>query len=237
MALQSLRFLSIAPIAQHTATVIFLHGLGDTGEGWKFMADMFAPKLPHVKWILPHAFNQPVTINFGMECPSWYDIQSLDKIDGPEDEKGMLVSSRQINQLITAEVDAGIKSDRIVLGGFSQGAAMSLLTGLTTERRLAGLVALSGYAPLRNKLKSMLSDHAKKLPIFMGHGTADPVVKFEIGQKSAQILTSEFGLKCASSTAEDMTGVIFNQYDGLQHSADPRELRALLEWMGKVIPA
>lgn len=116
---------------------------------------------------------KPVTINMGMPSTSWYeialssvcyiqlmfnvisrfDIKSLDKVDGEEDEKGMLESSITINQLISQEIDAGIPADRIVLGGFSQGGIMTLLAGLTSERKLAGLLVLSGYLPLRNKMK------------------------------------------------------------------------------------
>ena len=95
-----------------------------------------------------------MTANFGMEMPSWFDIYSFG-FDGEEDEKGMLETSRSLNSLISDEVDSGIPSDRVVLGGFSQGAAMSLLTGLTSERKLGGIVSLSGWIPLRQKFKAV----------------------------------------------------------------------------------
>lgn len=159
MASRALEFLTVLPTAKHTASVIVLHGLGDSGHGWKPVAQMLAkdPKLAHIKWILPHAHKTPVTLNMGMNMPSWFDITSLelDSVGG-EDSKGMLASSVLVNRIITAEVDeANISADRIVLGGFSQGAALSLLTGLTSERRLGGIFALSGWLPLNGKIRSV----------------------------------------------------------------------------------
>jgi lysophospholipase-1 len=83
-----------------------------------------------------------------------FDIYSFG-FNTNEDERGMLESARQINALVTEEVDAGIDPSRIILGGFSQGGTMSLLTGLTGERKLGGLAVLSGWLPLRNKFKAV----------------------------------------------------------------------------------
>ena len=95
-----------------------------------------------------------VTANMGMEMPSWFDIISFG-FKSDEDEDGMLKTVRSLNELITAEVDAGIPADRIVLGGFSQGGAMSILTGLTSERKLGGIACLSGWVPLRHKFEAV----------------------------------------------------------------------------------
>jgi predicted esterase len=94
-----------------------------------------------------------ITANFGMQMPGWFDIKAFD-FKSAEDEEGMMKTVHSLNQLITSEVDAGVDPSRIVLGGFSQGGAMTLLTGLTNERRLAGLVVLSGWLPLRYKVKA-----------------------------------------------------------------------------------
>lgn len=110
---------------KQTATIIFSHGLGDTAAGWSPFAHSLKSRHPHIKWILPTAPNQPVTLNGGMPMPSWFDIRSLTPpvMGQPsmEDEAGMLTSSRRISQLISDEVDNGIPSDRIVVAGFSQG--------------------------------------------------------------------------------------------------------------------
>ncbi|KAG9050061.1 hypothetical protein FS837_007814 [Tulasnella sp. UAMH 9824] len=222
-ALQSLKYLVVKPRAAHTSTVIFLHGLGDSGDGWEPVAETLAPKFPNTKWILPHAPSTPVTINGGMRMPSWFDIMSLDGFD-EEDEPGILKASRSVNELITNEVDAGISSNKIVLGGFSQGCALALATGLTTERKLGGLLALSGWLPLRNKMKAMMSDHARNLPIFWGHGRRDQVVHYEFGVQSVNWLKDTLKIKA----------VTFNSYN-MEHSSHPQEIQDLAVWLDNLL--
>ncbi|KAI0711048.1 Phospholipase/carboxylesterase [Cerioporus squamosus] len=234
----ALKFLTVAPRAKHTATVIFIHGLGDTGAGWQPVAEMFArdSNLQHVKWILPHAPIAPVTANNGFRMPAWFDVFEFGNINAREDEEGILKTAHSLNQLITAEVDAGIPANRIVLGGFSQGAAMSLVTGLTTERRLAGLGVLSGWLPIRNKVKAMVSDHAKKLPIFWGHGKADPIVRFDRATLSLEFLKKELGISTVEPENVLNGGIEFHAYEDLPHSADPEELEELKTFLKKVLP-
>ncbi|KAJ6610411.1 Phospholipase/Carboxylesterase-domain-containing protein, partial [Mycena sp. CBHHK59/15] len=233
-AIAPLKFIAIPAISKHTATVIFVHGLGDTGNGWKPVADMFRRDLPHVKWVLPHSPMMSVTANGGMTMPSWFDILSFG-FDSAEDESGMLKTSHSLNQLITAEVDAGIAANRIVLGGFSQGGAMSLLTGLTAERKLAGLAILSGWLPLRAKIKAMASDHAASLPIFWGQGSADPLVKYEFARASADYVIKNIGTPEAPSTGE-LNGLSFNTYQGIGHTTNQKELNDLKNWLKKALP-
>lgn len=130
-----------------------------------------------------------VTLNGGMKMNSWYDIKSLAP-GGGEDERGMLESSARISSLISREVDNGIPAERIIVGGFSQGAVIALLTGLTIERKLAGVVSLSGYLGLSEKMHAMKTERAHLLPIFWGHGTADPVVRYSWGEQSRDKLKS-----------------------------------------------
>ncbi len=164
-----LQSITVPATTKHTATVIFLHGLGDSGAGWAPVARLLSrnPKLHHIKWILPHAPVQRVTLNMGMSMPSWFDIASLDadlmgglsedgiRADRSEDQQGILSSALAVSNIITKEVDDGIDSKKIVVGGFSQGAALTLVTGLTSERRLGGLVCLSGWLPMSGKMKSV----------------------------------------------------------------------------------
>ncbi|KAI0658572.1 Phospholipase/carboxylesterase [Cubamyces menziesii] len=233
----ALKVLSVAPRAKHTATIIFVHGLGDTGYGWKPVADMFAGEMQHVKWVLPHAPTIHVTANGGMPMPGWFDIYEFGSINAREDEEGMLKTMHALNQLITAEVDAGIPADRILLGGFSQGAAMSLLTGITTERRLAGLAVLSGWLPLRTKVKAMMNDYAKKLPIFWGHGKMDPIVKYDRATMSLEYIKAQLGLNILVSPDKVLEGgVEFHSYDFLPHSVDDKELADLKSFLKKVLP-
>jgi lysophospholipase-1 len=76
----------------------------------------------------------------------------------------MLETAMKLNDLISSEVDSGINAERIVLGGFSQGGAMSLLTGLTSERKLGGVAVLSGWLPLSHKFKAV---SAKSSPMMI----------------------------------------------------------------------
>ncbi|KAJ6560396.1 Phospholipase/carboxylesterase/thioesterase [Mycena capillaripes] len=233
-AIAPLKFIAVPALTRHTATVIFVHGLGDTGNGWKPVADMFKRELPHVKWVLPHSPSMSVTANGGMVMPAWFDIYSFG-FDAEEDQTGMLKTVHSLNQLITAEVDAGIPANRIVLGGFSQGAAMSLLTGLTAERRLAGLAILSGWLPLRTTFKSMASAHAASIPIFWGQGAADPLVKPELARGSADYVMKEIGTPAASST-DELKGLSYNSYAGVGHSTNEKELQDLKTWLKKALP-
>jgi predicted esterase len=188
------------------------------------------------------AFMVPIRLLFKFclnrtNCVPRFDIYRLgfdpSEMDRVEDEQGMLKTRHSLDALITSEVDAGIPANRIVLGGFSQGGAMTVLTGLSSERRLAGLAVLSGWAPMRKTLKSMLADHFKKLPIFWGHGTEDPLVTYAVGKASKEWLES-VGIKKAESTGE--VGLDFHAYQGLDHSTDEGELEDLKDFLVKVLP-
>jgi len=233
--------LVVRATAKHTATVIFVHGLGDSGHGWKPIADMFKRDegLQHVKWILPHAPVEPVTANMGMSMPTWFDIYSFG-FDCAEDDKGMLKTKSALEQIIKAEVEEGIAQERIVLGGFSQGGAMSLLTALTTPGKLGGLAVLSGWLPLRQKVKEMMSTNVSNLPIFWGHGKNDPLVTYpKMGKPSADFLVDELGVKRVdedSQTTGIPVGLEFYGYEGVVHSASEEELDDLRNWLKRVIP-
>ncbi|KAG6891704.1 hypothetical protein C0992_010107 [Termitomyces sp. T32_za158] len=236
MAVPALKFLAINPIQRHTATVIFVHGLGDTGHGWWPVAELFKgdPKLQHVKWVLPHSPTRKVTANMGMEMPSWFDIYSFG-FNTEEDENGMLESARAINQLIANEIDSGVDASRIVLGGFSQGATMSILTGLTGERKLAGIAALSGWLPLPAKFKSLASSYASSIPVFYGHGSADPLVKLEKCEASAEFLATELKIP-RSNNRRVASGLSHVVYQGLTHTTNQEELDDLKEWIISALP-
>ena len=175
----------------HDATVIWLHGLGDSGQGWAPVAHEM--NMPYVKWVLPNAGSRPVTLNGGMSMPAWADIMGL-SVDAPEDEEGTMATRNLIHDLIASEIKAGIPANRIVVGGFSQGAAMACVAALTHEQALGGCFVLSGYLTLRNKIPTLLTDGGRATPFFQAHGTQDVVVPFMFGQLSSQ-LASSFGVK------------------------------------------
>lgn len=209
-----------------SAAVIFSHGLGDTSAGWSFLAQQLGSRMPWVNWVFPDAPIQPVSLNMGARMPSWFDILSL-RPDAPEDEKGLLESVKTIQALVNKQIQAGIPSERIVVGGFSQGGAISILTGLMCPSPLAGVVSLSGFLTLKDKIKELQGPHVSSLHVFWGHGTHDPVVQYQWGSKSVDFLKEELGMK----------NVTFKSYPDLVHSASPLELRDFAEWLMTRIPS
>ncbi|CAH0546431.1 unnamed protein product [Brassicogethes aeneus] len=174
----------IAASAKHTATLIFLHGLGDTGQGWA--SAMGAIRQPHVKVICPTAPTMPVTLNAGFRMPSWFDLKTLDE-SGPEDDDGIRSATKQIHGLIENEIKAGIAANRIVLGGFSQGGALALYSALCFPQKLAGVVALSCWLPLRKSFPGAMKT-SNELSVLQCHGDCDPVVPYKWGQMTASVL-------------------------------------------------
>ncbi|KAK1172809.1 acyl-protein thioesterase 1-like isoform X2 [Acipenser oxyrinchus oxyrinchus] len=216
---------AIIPAARKaTAAVIFLHGLGDTGHSW---AEMFAGiRTSHVKYICPHAPIMPVTLNMNMAMPSWFDIIGLSP-DAEEDDSGIKQAAENIKALIDQEVKNGIPSHRIVLGGFSQGGALSLYTALTSQQRLAGVVALSCWLPLRSSFPQAAANSVnKEISILQCHGEADPLVPLVFG-----CLTVE-KLKSIVSPAN----INFKTYPGMPHSSCPQEMMDIKQFIEKQLP-
>ncbi|KAG7097392.1 hypothetical protein E1B28_004742 [Marasmius oreades] len=237
--MSSVQSIAVLPSTTHTATVIFLHGLGGSGYDWKTTAESFQKDmdLAHIKWVLPHAPKRVVTVYKGEVMPAWYDIKGFSPAENRiSDEEGMMVSMKEIMQLIEAEKRSGIPYSRIVLGGFSQGAAMALLVGLTGEEKLAGLIPLSGALPLRFKFKDLISPHATSVPIFWGHGSADTLVTYELVAKSLNLLES-LGIVVRRGCKDAGPGVAFNIYDGLPHETNSFELSDFGKWLKKIVPA
>jgi len=220
--------LIIPAVTKHTATVIMAHGLGDSGAGWVSLAENWRrrQKFDEVKFVFPNAPTIPISVNFGMTMPGWYDIISFENLQAQQDEVGILRSQSYFHDLIKKEIDGGIPSDRIVLGGFSQGGAMSIFSGVTSRYKLGGIFGLSCYLLIHSKIQSFIPpDNANlQTPIFMGHGDADPLVKPEWGQETAKVL-KDWGYK-----------VNLKMYRGLQHSADPDEIEDLENYLEERIP-
>lgn len=161
------------------ASVIWLHGLG--ADGYDFVPivrELESLGAPAVRYVFPHAPMIPVTLNGGYVMRAWYDIAGTDLVRR-EDDAGIRASQRAVEALIAREVERGVARQRIVLAGFSQGAAITLQTGLRQPEPLAGLMALSGYLPLADALPAERAERSARVPILMAHGTSDPVVPIE----------------------------------------------------------
>jgi len=223
--------LIVPALKKQTATVIMAHGLGDSGAGWVSLAENWRRrgKFEDVKFIFPNAPNIPITVNMGMSMPGWYDITDFSDLNQAHDEPGILRSRSTLTKLITDEIAAGIPSTRIILGGFSQGGAMSIFTGVTTPHKLGGVFGLSCYLLMGNKVKELAKEEAKgankETPFFMGHGDADEVVKYRWGQLTAEFLRNELGHK-----------VEFKTYRHLPHSADVEEIDDLEQFIKQCLP-
>ena len=203
-----------------SASIIWLHGLG--ADGNDFAPIVPALKLPKaaIRFVFPHAPVQPVTINGGMRMRAWYDI--TDGAIRREDEGGVRASQTLVEALIAREKERGTAANRLVLAGFSQGGAIALQTGLRHSDRLAGIMALSTYLPIADKFAAEASKVNRDAPIFMAHGSYDPVIPLARAEQSRGLLQS-LGYKPE-----------WREYP-MQHSVCPEEVNDISAWLGKVL--
>ena len=173
-------------------TVIWLHGLGADGHDFKaIVPELRLPASLPLRFVFPHAPVRPITINGGMEMRAWYDIVSLDK-EGRADEAGIRASSALVDGLIEREQQRGVESSKIVIAGFSQGGAIALHNVVRSPLKLCGLMALSSYLPLSDTIDAEVVNNPNagdaSVPVFIAHGTSDPMVPYEGGRHSADVL-------------------------------------------------
>ena len=201
-----------------TASLIVLHGLGADGTDFVPVAqELDLAPIGEVRFLFPHAPMMPVTINGGMTMRAWYDILGTD-LARREDEPGLRASQALVEALVERERERGIDASRIVLMGFSQGCAMTLMTGLRYGRRLAGLVGLSGYLPLASVTQAERHAANSDVPIFLAHGSADPVIPI------ARATASRDALKVLGHPVE------WHEYP-MQHSVCAEEIADLNRWL------
>jgi phospholipase/carboxylesterase len=173
------------------ATVIWMHGLGDDGRGWsEVVPSLGLPKDLAVRFLFPHAPILAVTINNGMQMRAWYDIRQANLAERADIE-GVRRSQASIDALLAREAERGIAPHRMLLAGFSQGGAIALYAGLRYPQRLAGIVALSAYLVGAERIASEASAANRDVPVFMAHGTHDPVVAYAWGERSRDVLKAE----------------------------------------------
>lgn len=169
------------------AAVIWMHGLGDDGSGWSAVVPSLGLRGLSVRFIFPHAPVMPVTINNGMRMRAWYDIRQAN-LNERADLEGVRRSQAQVDALLAREASRGIAARRTVLAGFSQGGAIALYAGLRFDTRLAGIVALSAYLIAADRVDAEASAANRDVPVFMAHGTRDPVIAFAWAERSRDAL-------------------------------------------------
>ena len=213
-----LDFVEVCTAKNPTYSVIWLHGLGADGHD-------FEPIVPYlglspataVRFIFPHALMRPVTVNGGAVMRAWYDIIEISASKG-QDEAGIRHSAAKINALIDSEISRGIPASGIILAGFSQGGAMALHAGLRYPQKLAGIMALSAYLLFPERLQNEHSKANAETPVFVGHGTHDPVVPFFLGQ-------------AVRSALEDGSWPVEWHSYPIPHSVSQPEIEDIGRWM------
>lgn len=188
MSTNELSAIVVEPHVCCRGAVIWLHGLGATGDDFAPIARI--ANRPDLRWIFPHAPEQPVTLNGGYVMPSWYDIRTLEAGPNREDTEQLARAVAWISALIDAQVAAGLRSDQVVVAGFSQGGAVTLELALTGRHKLAGAIALSTYLVDADNAEQRRQPHNVTTPIWFGHGTLDEVVAHRRGRQAHDALAA-----------------------------------------------
>ena len=205
-----------------SASIVWMHGLGADGHDFvDVVPELRLPPSPGVRFVFPHAPMQPVTVNGGYVMRAWYDIRD----DGGvrrEDPAGVRASQKAIEVLIERERARGVPAGAIVLAGFSQGGAMALHTGLRYPERLAGVMALSCSLPLADTLATEAAPANRDVPIFMAHGTHDPMIPMARAQRAREVLAG-LGYRLE-----------WREYP-MPHSVCLEEIADISVWLGKIL--
>jgi phospholipase/carboxylesterase len=198
--------------------IIWLHGLGADGHDFEPIVPELELPFP-ARFVFPHAPVRPITVNGGMEMRGWYDILGFG-MNVRQDAAGIRASAAGVTQLIDREIERGLATSQIVLAGFSQGGAIALHTALREPRSLAGVLALSTYLPLGDTLAAERSPANARVPIFMAHGSADPLLPLALAEGSRRTLE---GLGYA---------VDWHVYP-MPHSVCVEEIAAIAAWLAQ----
>jgi phospholipase/carboxylesterase len=206
--------------ASPDAAVIWLHGLGADGHDFEpIVPELQLPRRAAIRFVFPHAPQIPVTINAGYRMPAWYDILDA-SIDRKVDLRQLMESAVAVTNLVDRERTRGVKSERIVLAGFSQGGAVAIQTALTYPERLAGLMGLSTYFATRETIQPSAANSG--LPVRIFHGTADPMVPERIGRAGYEALL-EMGYDAA-----------YKSYP-MEHSVCQEEIEDIAAWLRRIL--
>ncbi len=203
--------------------VIWLHGLGADGYDFEpIVPELHLPSDLSIRFIFPHAPMMPVTINQGFVMRAWYDIKSAEIASQP-DEANIRSSAELLNTMVDEQIASGIQASRIVLAGFSQGGAIVLQAGLRQTHALAGIMALSTYLPLPEKLMSEKTGANQNIPIFLAHGAIDQVIPVNLAY------ATRGQLEKAGYSPE------WHEYEYMPHSVSLDEINHISAWLQKIL--
>ena len=214
----ALPYIETNPVSEIKATVIWLHGLGDSGHGFApIVPELRLPDALGVRFVFPHAPERPVTINGGMRMRAWYDIKSMD-FDKRADLTGVRESAEQVEQLIEAEISNGVPPEKIILAGFSQGGVIALHLGPRFSKSLGGIMGLSTYMCQPELLANEAHPANQQTPVFMAHGEMDDVVPIAMGKAAYDTLTA------------NQYNVSWQSYR-MKHNLNMDEINAISQWL------
>ena len=214
----ALPYIETNPVSEIKATVIWLHGLGDSGHGFApIVPELRLPDALGVRFVFPHAPERPVTINGGMRMRAWYDIKSMD-FDKRADLAGVRESAQQVEQLIEAEISNGVPAEKIILAGFSQGGVIALHLGPRFSQSLGGIMGLSTYMCQPELLANEAHPANQQTPLFMAHGEMDDVVPIAMGKAAYDTLTA------------NQYNVSWQSYR-MKHNLNMDEINAISQWL------
>ncbi len=219
-----LPFVDVKPSGQTDAAVVWLHGLGDSGDGFApIVPELRLPKSSGIRFLFPHAPVRPITINGGMQMRGWYDIKTWD-LNDRADETGVRESATAVKALLDKLIEQGIPANRILLAGFSQGGVIALHLLPRLPYKLAGVMALSTYMAVPGKLKEEMTGANKSTAVLVNHGTHDEVVPYSAGQAAFN------ALKFAGFT------VNWAEYR-MGHSVCPQQIADISRFIQQQLPA
>ena len=206
-----------------SGAVLWLHGLGDTGAGWEGAFGALAKKF---KFHHPDAPVQEVSIEAGAKMTSWFDIVVWPLgLSEPEGPTGIDASVARVHAMLDDIEKSGTPTDRIVLGGFSQGGTLSLLAGLTYPKKLAGVASISGWCAYRADLPAKVHAANKELPVHFSVGTGDPIVTYPLGKASGELLQAILGDNLSN-----------NAVNRGMHQPDRSEMQAVSQFIEACLP-
>ncbi len=217
----------IAAPLKATATMIIIHGLGDSGAGWTFMAEEFHKReeFKHINFIFPNAPTGPLFVNGNQPTSRWFNIFEFGNPSAQQDEEGYWNSCSKITDIISKEVKSGVPSERIIVGGFSQGAVLSLGLAISYERKLAGILNMSGIFAMKKGVSSHIKTVNFDTPIFHGHGDIDPVFNIIFARQTAEYFRA-LGFKDYQ----------FHEYIGMVHQTCSDEMNDIENFVRKALP-
>lgn len=217
----SLKYITIDPIGPHTSTFVILHGLGDTGNGWVSFAKLVQRQFPGMKFILPHAPVISITAFNNQKVPSWFNIYQTGQNNAKKDVEGFLKSVREVELLLVEEATK-VNAGRLVLGGFSQGGALTLASAaIDKDVRLGGFVAMSGFCPILDDVLKNRQETNLNVPVLQCHGTADTMITFQYAKDTYSFFKEKIGLQDYE----------FRQYARLGHSTTGQEIEDILNFL------